>query len=480
MEDDPSASTDPPARAGPRCTPTSIRHASDLGSFDSRTFLLDLSPSARGSRDATVLSEGLTFIHELGHFLQAATTPYGFFLSQLDRLQNEQVRGLCRAYLEANPGATLEIPVRHWLAHARTRLASDLVERFVRPWEAVDLLRATLEGHETHPGATRAQGEAGLRLLDPRRPVPTRASGPACPEVPYEPRVIGGFQVCEFAATELEIIELHSAARAGESPSSLEPYFDRRVHTGGYDQLFKHVYDRTGFMGPERFACMCLALGDVALFTPVFTVFAADPSLHGFDWTDLHPGWRFLRALEVVEQVKPLVLAPPLDDYARFVDDLCTRCGWPTVSATLAAVSRFEPGSDLLGEMFRDACRLRRQWPMLFTHPNHAEHWDRLWAAFLGRYAPPLKTAEGVRTVRGSRAAAGAYWHLAISTMTRALMDGWSLDELVPEILDEEIAARSEGPPGPQRRLAHLDGLLDQALGLRLGQIRSSREGRAS
>jgi hypothetical protein len=437
----------------------------ELGAFDYQTFTLYLQDVIDSGGRADALGQDLVFIHELSHFLQTATTPYGLFLHFLDCFQNRKVRDLCQSYMAVNPAGKIYIPARNWLRESNGSFFESLRRDYLQPWEAAAFLRNVLEGLQN---CSASKAIKALRMIDVVDEVSYSDQQQACPPINYQSCRIGGHDVCEFAATLLEVIEIFSSARHGSPPSVLEPLLDR--HFSGYDALFKHVYDHTGFMSPSRFALICLALGEVALFTPLPFLFDSSDGNISYEWSALHPGWRFLKALEVVEQVEPPKEQRIDKEYNRFLDAICRLCGWPTVSDVLSAGARIDPGDDLILSMFVESCKLRKKFPTLFVHPNQYSNWDVLWKRFLKKYVPPLAAADGIRVAPRSLAAKGAYYFLSCSTVTSGAMLGHTIDDLLPESFRKELAEIATGPQS-YSQTHYLDLLLHKTLGISSSQL---------
>jgi hypothetical protein len=102
-----------------------------------------------------------------------------------------------------------------------------------------------------------------------------------------------------------------------------------------------------------QIANTCLALADLALFSPIGAVYGIlrtpDQS-----WLDLHPGFRFVRALNAVCELDAWLT--DLEETEELANRVCDHLGWIRPSCFLKV------GADLNFDQFmahRDACRIR-------------------------------------------------------------------------------------------------------------------------
>ena len=81
-------------------------------------------------------------------------------------------------------------------------------------------------------------------------------------------------------------------------------------------------------------------------------------------WRDVHPGRRFLRALDALDSTGPLV---DESDFENFVDNIAARFEWPTIGSLASRGSKLKTLENPIMETFVDCCRSRLRNPATYV-----------------------------------------------------------------------------------------------------------------
>jgi len=357
--------------------------------------------------------------HEFTHFLQHCSTPYGFFLDELNMRQ----MNLSTSLLSELSGTCLT-PVYRWARETlaggarssfSTGLSAELVSAFVKPWSQRVQLEQVFEGRdcvsvretdqasavrltEALEGTNDGVGDLDVPFgngvkADKGRALPvvegTSFQGSVvegCPKVTWwdgGSRPVGAWHVAETFAQLGEGFTGEDVDRLGQEYLTLFPLAIMAYGTERLD-------DRDATWKPVAPTCMVLA--DLALFTPVGAVYKRlRPP--GSTWGDIHPGYRFLAALEVVKSIGGWV--GELTEGEHLAAEICSRVGWPPPAAFL------ELGASLRSERFarhRDACRLRQSDLYCFYRSSSYKEGSRC-GEFLEKHFPIVRHPAHAQTI---------------------------------------------------------------------------------
>lgn len=91
---------------------------------------------------------------------------------------------------------------------------------------------------------------------------------------------------------------------------------------------------------PDIFRYTFIAVCDIAMSSHIHPACVDLRREQANDWQDLHPGWRFHRALEVIANDPSLLVVELERDYQRVITETCHRLGWPTPRSVADSVNR--------------------------------------------------------------------------------------------------------------------------------------------
>jgi len=111
------------------------------------------------------------------------------------------------------------------------------------------------------------------------------------------------------------------------------------------------------------------ALCDLALMTPFGLCFDVPRDGRKYDWTDLHPGWRFVRSLRFLSESGIHHRTQAV--YVDLVEAICKHFSWPTPwdLATTANEGQLLQAWAPLPDLFGNAFDLRLALPEIFASP---------------------------------------------------------------------------------------------------------------
>lgn len=329
-------------------------------------------------------------LHEATHFFVHSSTPYGAFLDELSSCQHE----LAARFLNQIDGEVF-VPVLAWVDQWRHKGGGSLSVHYppnfdtlvgtcIEPWELLDNLEAILTAVAIQPGSAITEKMAVEQLikceqllhtvagsLEVGRTVPNlpgQEAGPAVPEVGWE------WEPTERPVTapvgSLHMDEAIAQLQEGMGVSLWERrYIDYCVAFGITVMKYGLKAISEVPKGNRRLPATCLALADLSFFTPIGLLYSQfrTPTMA---WTDLHPGYRFLKALDVVAQENAWI--DSLDEMGELGRMVCDQLKWVPPKTFLNL--RAEEGS----ERHRMACSLRRaHFPCFYQfseeHPDAGE-----------------------------------------------------------------------------------------------------------
>lgn len=343
----------------------------------------------------------LVTVHEITHFLEHCSTPIGLFRDECHYREFICARGFFEEYSGA-----IYAPIYDWVRTYRRAPESvpapvdntqfdSLIGRYLRPWSASAHLSQVIEGHDHIEVRSVTEGDAInlLHLVEQ----PTSAGAPgflASVSERYLP-VLAGNETTSHLACPMRNVQTTTGAQltpiGGEHVSELiaqiQEGFERidpervsPVYTILAQQAFEsYGVARLGSIpdGDKRIPRTCLAIADLALFSPIGSIYKKIRKPHTY-WKDIHPGHRFLAALAVVAQqgrwISELSEAEPL------ADAICEHLGWvrPRLFLELGAMQTH----DRLAR-HRAACQLRLEHfaaPYQLDHPEIGPAAGRLFS----------------------------------------------------------------------------------------------------
>jgi hypothetical protein len=286
--------------------------------------------------------------HELSHFFVHAGTPYGSIVESLGQLQERFVLQYCAAL--AAKGSPVRYPVYRFVQGEDAPVDGSLVAQYVRPWsrlvhlerildgsnvravreatipEAIELLadmedleRAVLAADGGDP-ADLGERPSFAPMLDAARD--RLAFTPACPRFLPEHReesVAGGAAIFEGLAQAAERMVYP------EHWDMLARGMSRDQYLGFYASVFHRYGKIENQRDFDRAFDTFIALCDLALHTPIGSIYGKlrPPDC---DYGDLHPGYRFIRLLDVITGDEWI---DSLDDLPGLQKTLSGRLGWP-------------------------------------------------------------------------------------------------------------------------------------------------------
>ena len=394
--------------------------------------------AARHQGPAAKPSEMRTYVHELTHYHQLVTTPYGLFLQYCKKLQNEATISLVNTLLAA--GFPVIPPLLVNIIPLTSKMptgVADEIRRCLSGWLNIEVLIAALDGNrarrmdlsemlitfekKAEKGAkpiippmlywqrtfflvqdsladhiTRVNHEARERRNpDPVYPgnIDRSAITAALSALPSDfDRAIEG---SEFGLSMLAgyrwdvdgIVESHAtAAEFWESDATYDSFTAWALANddpdlGIYHNCLVLGLEAIGTRKLQSFLASYMALCEIALFAPLLPwhaeLRASSPS---FD--QLLPAVRFERLLGSAAKIKPMQ-SPR--DHGRFVLDLCKDLGWVHPTQIIrSAVDELQAVSDPITVVYLQAQRWRAQMrsttfigidPFLFDPSPAAEQW---------------------------------------------------------------------------------------------------------
>jgi hypothetical protein len=371
---------------------------------------------------------GKVATHELDHFLLHAFTPFGLFLDELAIVQRSLTGHYCEAVhndlkdVIRNPAYGFAASFNNGSAPpgiSREEYAS-VFRRIMRPWSKAVFLEDVMEGNNfesvrqaTIQAAKEALGvcenmcaatfpDAAMFGNKTPHEIPGQQfhplvktqgkdenSRPACPDHGNEgdPQnyPVGAANVFEGHAF---YNEMH---QDGPNPETLKlaAFGDPALRYMGLFAGTVMAYGRQRVNSEEDYLVLTrtfLALCDLALFTPVGAIYARlRPK--GYTWEDVHPGYRFLKALAVVEVSGKWLKGSSHGEYEAFQNYICEVVDWVEPSEFT------ELGMHLTGKDFvrhQKACAIRNQFPNPFADEIHGSqhHKDLLMTGGAFLYAP--------------------------------------------------------------------------------------------
>jgi hypothetical protein len=327
-------------------------------------------------------------VHELTHFVEHCSTPYGLFQDQT----HEQTLKLTLEFLREHDGPVYT-PIHQWVRQfladpTRCPGVEDaarfekLVDAIIKPWSKHMHLWQVLEGRD-YTNVRRASVSELVRLL-PELEGETPGATPvaefqdeACPLIQCEGTKgefmpVGAWHISECIA---QILEGFAGITAENTPPE---YFVLLLLGVGFLKATEAHFGRND----RRLELTLLALADLSLFTPIGPTYG-ELRASDYDWAAVHPGWRFCRALELVAKEDWWVIS--LFEGEILQDRVCERLGWPSPRRFLEIGSRLPAPT---AARHRDACQIRLDDRMAFYRVDRMVESESTVAEFIAEHLP--------------------------------------------------------------------------------------------
>ena len=326
-------------------------------------------------------------LHELVHFFEFSSTPYGWFCAELNDLSLSLINRMLERWAGDVPTPLYDI-----VRHAQELISDEgnlaLISQFIRPWSKLMYLLQAFEGDaididdaqsilsETLTWMEDACRVAQLDLGSLAKIEDSALVGPQkngfvertefeiSPSVPWKEneesetsfKTIGARHVSETLAQLYEGVESAWGSKFELDYTIL--FYECIIRRGLLDLKFTNELDH--LVIPST----CVALCDLAMFTPIGSVFSSlrTPDLC---WEDIHPGHRFLRALAIVSQHDLWI--GPHECPKEMGESVCQQLNWPCPERFVELGAKFP---DRHREQHRDSFRLRQQDFSLFYLVN--------------------------------------------------------------------------------------------------------------
>ncbi len=319
----------------------------DWIAYDRRENVLSLGPASL---------EGRVVAHELCHFYEHASTPYGLFYDDLNRAKQKCVR----EFLEERDGE-ITIPVYDWAKNESNSGIHDKnqIEKHLTPWSNYEFLEAIIEADDLEFLNSVESAEAVRCIEHVEKELPRAfdleterknirvvidqgvfVRGRFDNELLL--RHLGVKQISEGLAQVIEGLTIDSF---DELP------FDYKflpMMVLSYLSEARTSANRAS-IGREA-AVTCATIADLSLFTPIGFRF---PNLRKnlSNWSDLNPGHRFIKALETVAKLDGWI--SDFSHSKQLTQTVCDQLDWPSPTDFFAEVNESFPAR------FLEACKLR-------------------------------------------------------------------------------------------------------------------------
>jgi hypothetical protein len=317
---------------------------------------------------------------------QTLGTPVGYYFHSVVQAQAQLLQQGCLRIARERPSYEFRVPFYQWLGHRPasadgsegdgTRELTNLFLDVLRVWLIVENGLAVMQG-----GSVASLREArsllqmkdrllgGTEELSIISPLGSNSLDKACPTV--EGRPIGAataWRGAESIASLLFFVRLDLAMRKAEA--SFDTLVD--IPKGLADIPLAPLLAEAGlpvFPTDESTMLTLLAAVDLAMFSPMHPLFS--PLREGLRWDDLHPGYRLQRIFSLIERDTVVLAETDPAAWQEFSSTLCSKLGWPDVSAFVEIVAARE---DLAGgrgadRFFHALTKRRLEHPCAFFDP---------------------------------------------------------------------------------------------------------------
>ncbi len=312
--------------------------------------------------------DGSQIMHELTHFYEHSSTPYGLLYDDLQRAKNFFVR----QYLEVCP-EVVHIPLYEWCRNFNETDSQEFeneelkrhIKEYISPWSFCEFAESILESDD----ATIFEGieskdiksvfsrtESVLTQLNGDSPIefPMEMSNGPCISIDWDDQSIEG-----MAIGVTHISEGLAQVTEGLNGNNVDALPDRYkilpllVLQAINDDIDSSIRSRVA-------AITYVTIADLALFTPLggrYPEFRHRQT----DWYDLHPGHRFIKALTTVAEKN--IWIDSFDDSSHLTEQICECLGWFSPNDFYSYVLSHE---DAFPSRFKDACKLRSRNHAIF------------------------------------------------------------------------------------------------------------------
>jgi hypothetical protein len=335
--------------------------------------------------------------HELSHYYMHKSTPYGFFLGRLARVCDDLVFDYCSDFLALLGRQKILYPIYQFACsvnqgkglppHLDKLVIKRLIEQYIKPWSHFEHLLDLMEGDVWGCLSDSVQAtEAFVNLSVPfgadfllelenlealifpiqqenKKTNVGESAGfarlqtvkniPACPIVTD----------CSGGTKRLSAFGGHHIVEALAQSLEHQPYITKEITARNPDYWLLWLALVTTFQPIQasretlhKLQITFLALCDLSLFTPIGALYGVLRT-EAMDWSDIHPGHRFQRLLQVVKEIGFLteLSSKTLMGYQNL---FCQRLGWPS-PRKFVELGMFLEGDGELEYEHRRACMKR-------------------------------------------------------------------------------------------------------------------------
>lgn len=360
-----------------------------------------------------------SFMHELIHFFDHVSSPYGYFLDCVGALLNGSYRQIFGIFnVDSSP--PLPVPL--------ARLTNDIAEfeRLVRTesrrgfavndcldffvvfaviWPMIVALERALEG-VAQPGILPMDSDSVLGGLtavealvaDGQSVFPPTIRDLERLSVDDRPWTVSEQLVPRAVSDNQESFPLGAASLLETRAFLLERGLTRKDplpalaarSAGTYYAPLVAVGTEclaAGFHGKGEIEDTFLVLADLALYSPIGSPYARMRSTN--DWTDVHPGHRFVQLLYKIKEIGPFRRSSAMDPF-DYQNLYCTTLGWASPRDFLRLGSEIDK-PDFRSRRHRATCKLKLSHPRYIINPNlqYLElPGDDALSAWLEKYMP--------------------------------------------------------------------------------------------
>jgi tetratricopeptide (TPR) repeat protein len=344
--------------------------------------------------DSTYLRALSTISHEAVHFYQVAGTPFGQFWTHLLQAQSLAVEALVKPkpgpLRESDRPLELSLPLAsntHGLPGGQEAL-----DRVLEIWQCLDKAQKDLidQSPDNMSAVLNTINDAllftySLGYWDERNllvqglhdEVPLVISELPSTARAY-PEVMGGLTTRDILEAQARLLELRALGSVGAF--ELADQVMREGDSTNQSTVLKVMGAIQGvrFQYPVELLTTVSALIDLALFVPF------DPACRRLWskcqlWEDIHPAHRYVRAVRASEK---LGLLEKMEDYDRYLEEVCNVAGWlrpqEILSATLPALDK---GGSIYDRFAAALLRIRNEHPGVIA-ASAFEH--------IGLFPPPM------------------------------------------------------------------------------------------
>jgi len=333
-------------------------HAHSLNYYCYRTNTLWLGGASR--KDMTY---GSIAMHEIGHYLFHASTPYGYFLSRLNDIENGLVREYCDGFLKKSGLETIYFPIyyfaKEWKKRNIDRKESqfhkeikNLIESNIKPWSRFRYLFEVMEGTGWVDINISKKREQEFLNFSPIKAIDyllefeeiDKSVSPVKHSKTYPPQSYPKIN----AQNNVRSLPLckdnygnYSAYGAHEILESTSQQLERNsvITKDGIENKMEYWrlwlvinsvfndYDSSREI-KKRLLITFLAICDLSLFTPIGALYG-QLRTDNMDWTDIHPGFRFQKALKASSSIG-LLNDTESETFKEYQKCICDKLGWPS------------------------------------------------------------------------------------------------------------------------------------------------------